>query len=104
MNIKNLFKQKKNPPKPPNPEFEKHAALHKTKETYRYLNAIRKFFNDPEAELLRQRGLLLEILYTHKKNTQEKDLLRRDIQKIDSMLEKYNKKDVTDIIKLKLDG
>ena len=84
-----LNRKKKVDPKPPNPEFEKHAALQRTREAYRYLNAIRKFFNDPEAELLRQRGMLLEVLHTHKKNAAERDRLQRDIDKIDGMLKGY---------------
>lgn len=79
-------KKKQSSPKPINQEFADYANTKKLQEFHRYLNQISKYFNNPLNQLFKQRGMLLETFYHGKLNTAQKDLLRRDVDKIDGMI------------------
>ena len=86
-----LEPKKKEVKKEVNHEFVNYVDSKKLQEFNRYLNHISKYFNNPLNELLKQQGMLLELYYTGKHNKEEKQLLRRDIERINKRIDEILK-------------
>lgn len=80
-----------NAPKKENKEFVDYANAAKLREFNSYLKNVSKYFNNPICELLRQRGMLLEVLYVRDLSSIKKQEIRLEIEKIDKMINKLSK-------------
>jgi hypothetical protein len=86
--IPKRWRKKKPVTKPLNKEFIDYANTKKLREFNTYLKSVSRYFNNPLNELLKQRGMLLELTYAGKANTPERNALRGEVHKIDGMIER----------------